>query len=367
MTVEPTAQRGIFPNPIPNQIPGDWMVTSYVLAEEVLRADWRGFELQPGRPGMRFAHIPEGMTEREVHRQRRAEVHRAHFSLAQIERHGRQVCRQEAFKIVSKLRSSEGGDFQRAASNYVWAVAAILVGFNASVTAEAESLMEQLRVVPGRVWPDPATSGPIKERLMDLAEPSLATRRDNPQDDVFSTIASSGRTLSELRYEGLTWLMVAAVNSATMIARTAYVLGSCAEWRSTDPVVLAAVFDETLRLMPVVSYIARKSTQHQFLGDVAIAAGDVVIIDAWEANRDRQVFGETADVFSPGRAPLGAAPRWGLGFGAGPRTCLGEHLAREEAVDLLREAYRHGMEHAGEWVPGPGPLPFFSRAPVRFA
>jgi len=357
--------RGIFPNPIPERIPGQWMVTSYRGAEALLRADWNGFELEPGRPGMRFHHIPEGMTPQKVHRQRRGEVQRAHFSLRRIETHAREVCRHEAVSTIAHLKNS-GGDFQVGALEYAWSVGSVLLGIDGVTSAEMLRRVADFRFVTGRVWPDPETAAPVAEGLMELMEPSLLRRREFPKDDLFSTIVASGRDLQELRHEAFGWFMVAAMNSACSIARTAFLLHSFPEYRILDQDALEAAFDETLRLMPVVSYITRRSTKKQVLLGVEIGEGEIVIMDVWEANRDPQIFGDTATNFRPGRVPVAKAPRWGLGFGAGPRSCIGEHLAREETVVLLSEAYRNGMELAGPWEPSPPPFPLFVPAPVSF-
>ena len=50
------------------------------------------------------------------------------------------------------------------------------------------------------------------------------------------------------------------------------------------------------------------------------------------ANRDPAAF-EDPDTFNPRRAGLARH----LGFGSGPHNCLGQHLARIEAVTLVRE------------------------------
>ena len=44
------------------------------------------------------------------------------------------------------------------------------------------------------------------------------------------------------------------------------------------------------------------------------------------ANRQRDIFGETADLFDPDRAPPEGVPRWGLTFGFGMHMCLGRDL-----------------------------------------
>jgi hypothetical protein len=60
-------------------------------------------------------------------------------------------------------------------------------------------------------------------------------------------------------------------------------------------------------------------------GDSA-TSHDRVEIDLWTANRQKDVFGEDADVFNPHRSVAAGNDPFGLTFGTGVHTCLGRDL-----------------------------------------
>ena len=70
------------------------------------------------------------------------------------------------------------------------------------------------------------------------------------------------------------------------------------------------------------------------LGDQEVRAGDKVVIWFGAANRDPEVFAE------PHRLDLRRDPNPHVAFGVGPHFCLGAHLARLEAAEMLRQPAR---------------------------
>jgi cytochrome P450 len=89
---------------------------------------------------------------------------------------------------------------------------------------------------------------------------------------------------------------------------------------------LPAVVEESLRLEPAAARVDRYATRDVLLGEIAIAAGDLVIVSITAANRDPAAF-EEPEAFRPGRPDA----KRHIAFAAGPHVCLGMHLARLEA------------------------------------
>ena len=85
---------------------------------------------------------------------------------------------------------------------------------------------------------------------------------------------------------------------------------------------------EAIRLYPANPQHLRRAHRHIVLSSgQEIEKDQVVFLDVIAANRDRAIFGRSADVFDPLRSlPPGVAP-WGIGFGAGIHVCMGQNLA----------------------------------------
>ena len=58
-----------------------------------------------------------------------------------------------------------------------------------------------------------------------------------------------------------------------------------------------------------------------------IATGDRVTLDLLSVNRDQSVFGDDAADFNPDRTLLEGVAPWGLSFGQGMHSCIGQDLA----------------------------------------
>lgn len=84
---------------------------------------------------------------------------------------------------------------------------------------------------------------------------------------------------------------------------------------------------ETIRLHPASPVANRRAMAPiRLKSGVEIPEGALVVMDLMAANRDRSVFGPDADEFRPGRPrPEGVAP-WGVGFGGGAHSCIGQIL-----------------------------------------
>ena len=173
--------------------------------------------------------------------------------------------------------------------------------------------------------------------LKDL-EVNRISEGDLPQD-VLTTLLRNQDQLElpgdVLLREVCFFLLAGAHTSATAFLRTldqifvyADSQPDLAERAKRDPVFLQRCVHETIRLNPSSPVAMRWAVQDLVLSDgTRVAAGEKVIIDLMAANRDPQVFGETAEQFQPERnLDRGVAP-WGLSFGLGMHACIGQDLA----------------------------------------
>jgi cytochrome P450 len=95
-----------------------------------------------------------------------------------------------------------------------------------------------------------------------------------------------------------------------------------------DDIARQRFVHESLRLHPASPVSLRHvDVELELATGLVLPAGELVAIDLETANRDESVFGADSTGFDPARdLPEGVAP-WGLSFGHGPHSCLGQELA----------------------------------------
>jgi cytochrome P450 len=88
-----------------------------------------------------------------------------------------------------------------------------------------------------------------------------------------------------------------------------------------DPIYLQRCVHESFRLHPASPVAWRRAE-----GSCPMSKEGRVVLDFAAANRQRDLFGPTADEFDPDRARPENVPAWGLTFGFGMHMCLGRDL-----------------------------------------
>ncbi len=128
------------------------------------------------------------------------------------------------------------------------------------------------------------------------------------------------------------------------------------DWGKALPLTVAC-FEEAMRLFPPAPFISRELTKDISFGDRDFKAGDNVLLNLWALHRHYELW-ENPDGFVPDRF-LGEnrtkIDRFQyLPFGTGPRVCIGQRFAQQEAVimaALLLKRFR--FEYAGDVPPWP--------------
>jgi cytochrome P450 len=98
-----------------------------------------------------------------------------------------------------------------------------------------------------------------------------------------------------------------------------------------DPSLASAAVEEALRFEPITPFTARICLEDVEVDDVQFPAGTVVMVSAWNGNRDPGVV-EAPDVFD---ITVERSSSRILTFGAGIHYCLGANLARAELQEAL--------------------------------
>jgi cytochrome P450 len=173
--------------------------------------------------------------------------------------------------------------------------------------------------------------------LARLLTPIIVARRAEPTDDLISVLVQAEVTDEDGVVHGLgdeeilsfAFLLLAAGSGTTwkqmgitLVALLRHPEALAAA--RNDQAVLRNVVEEALRWTPTDPVFARFAAGDCELGGVEIPAGAIVHVCLAAANRDPLRW-ERPDEFDPFR-PV----KQHLGFGHGPHTCLGMHVARAE-------------------------------------
>jgi len=175
--------------------------------------------------------------------------------------------------------------------------------------------------------------------------PLVARRRNEPGDDLLSTLATAeveGRRLSDEEIFSFVRLLFPAGADTTYLG-----LGSTLYALLTHPAEYERVLadrserrwaaEEGLRWEPPVGLLPRRAPRAVRWHDTEIPADTTLIYAITAANRDPQVFHE------PDRFDVGRHAEATIAFGQGPHYCLGAHLALSEmeiALDVILERLR---------------------------
>ncbi len=167
-----------------------------------------------------------------------------------------------------------------------------------------------------------------------------------------------GLTEEEVRANIVTFIGAGHETTANGLTWSLFLLSQHPEWRAQaeaeadaalakGPVTAAtfddlplvrAVFDEALRLYPPAATLSREAIEPDMVCGRRVKAGATVVISPYVLHRHKTLWVEP-DHFNPARFLPGnreSIDRFAyLPFGAGPRVCIGQGFALQEAVILL--------------------------------
>jgi cytochrome P450 len=202
-----------------------------------------------------------------------------------------------------------------------------------TITRSFGITIDEALTVRAAVTSDGQDVGTLAAMLM----PIIEARRTEPRDDLITVLVESElrdddgtvHRLSDVDVLAFAFLLLAAGSGTTwkQMGITLIALlqhpGALAAVRD-DHTFLRQVVEESVRWTPTDPVFARFVARDCTLGGVEIPAGAVVHACLAAANRDPARW-DRPDEFDPFRDPK---PH--LGFGHGPHTCLGMHVARTE-------------------------------------
>jgi cytochrome P450 len=173
----------------------------------------------------------------------------------------------------------------------------------------------------------------------------LERRRADPGDDLVSRLLAAehdGDRLSDVECVNLVLnVLIGGVDtSQSQLAHAVRLLAQHPDqWRllAEDPSLAGRAVEEALRYEPIVPFTARIVMEEFDYRDVTFPAGTIVMISAFDGNRDPDMFA-SPEAFDITADRERTKP---MTFGAGIHYCLGANVARAELQEAL--AYLPGV------------------------
>jgi cytochrome P450 len=311
-----------------------WLVTRYDLAAQVMR-DAETFTVDDPRFSTSQVVGPSMLSrDGEVHDNYR-EPFVAPFRPGPVREQLAEDVSAEAQRLLddlapggrAELRRSFAGPLAaatmtRALGLDVGEVDAVLAWYDAIVSAVTA-------ITKGRGLPEAGSEAFLE--LRKVLEAVISTGRDGSL--LGAAAADSTLTSEELASNAAVLLFGGIETTEGMICNAALQLlehpDALEEVRS-EPKLVPAAIEESLRLEPAAAVVDRYATKPVELGGAKIGPRHLVRVSITAANRDPAVFPDP-DAFDLHRPNT----RRHLAFAHGPHVCLGVHLARLEARTAL--------------------------------
>ncbi len=185
-----------------------------------------------------------------------------------------------------------------------------------------------------------AENAALSLELVTYLQQHIEDCRAHPRDDLIGVLLdvdADGASLTENELIGFCMTLLVAGNETTRALLTGglVALAEHPEQRgrlASHPEGIPAAVDEMLRWVSPIMAMARTTACPVHVSGQDLGAGEYVVMVYGAANRDPDVFGESAQCFDVSRTPN---PH--LAFGFGEHFCVGASLARLEGRVVMGE------------------------------
>lgn len=212
--------------------------------------------------------------------------------------------------------------------------------------------------------------GAVNE-LYEFVETLIEERRENPADDVISTLVSKSHDSDSLSAEELRNAIVLMLFGGMDTTRNQLGLAiqtfmhNPGEWEklAADPSLVDRALEEVLRVNPTTRWVTREAVEDFEYQGIEFTAGTTVHLFTASSGTDVEAFPDP-------EIDIGETDRKAhFTFGGGKHQCIGQHIAKADmsvALATLAAAITDiQLDGADEWLPdsgNTGPV----RLPIRF-
>lgn len=218
------------------------------------------------------------------------------------------------------------------------------------------------------------------QRLITTRKQEIAAGSEVADDLLSALLKASdpetgeGLSVEEVAANLFTFIVAGHETTARALGWTLYLLSRSPEWEAAcvreaqqgvaDPAQwlesmpsIRAVFEEAMRLFPPAPHLSRMAGEADDICGVHVPAKSTIVIAPWVLHRHKLLW-DNPDAFDPSRfmpENRDTIDRFAyLPFGGGPRVCIGQTFAMQEAVIVLAAILRRvALRHTG---PEPRPV-----------
>lgn len=344
--------------PIERDTEGTWHVRSFADARKLLRGDatrQAGFKADLLEKLPRQGHVPILFLEGKVHHEQRR-LTAPFFTPRAVDTRYRELMARLADDVIGRFATAGRGELSAMGMEMAVGVASEVVGLTDSrvrgldrrINAFFAGGLEEGGGRLQRLWQALVAQARLARFYWLDVRPSIATRREQPREDVISHLLSQGYRDSEILTECITYGAAGMVTTREFITVCAWHLLEDPALRQryveADEPQRHTLLEEVLRLEPVVGTLFRRTTTEITLDDATIPPGARVAIDVRAVNADPTVSGEAPLTVNPDRCPMHRAGSAVMSFGDGHHRCPGGFLAIQETdIFLMRLLQLRGL------------------------
>ena len=335
---------------------GVWQVRGFDEVRTILRhsdTTQAGFSAELITKTPSLVNLPILFQDGQAHQQQRKQTAKF-FTPKAVSNNYWDMMEKLADRLMVKLQNSETVQLDRLSLDMAVEVAGRVVGltnsilpgmskrlerfFESTVPGEPKNLLDTVKVIISQ-WPT------LKFYLLDV-KPAIIAHKRKPQEDVISHLIGLNYKDREILIECITYAAAGMITTREFISAATWHFMERPELRER---YLAApteerqdILQEILRLEPIVNNLFRRASADIELKSAdgethTIHSGELINLDVFTANIDKDVVGEDPEQLCPGRKLREPSIQPAVeSFGDGAHRCPGIYIALQETDIFLQ-------------------------------